>query len=363
MKKIAVLGSTGSIGTQTLDIIRANGDKLKVHSLVAYSDRAKLDSQCKEFAPEFDGLISEGKECLIQAVRGADVAVIATRGIAALESILFCLDNGIDVALANKEALVCAGELIMSKAGENGIRPIDSEHCAISQCLSGHSPSSLSRILLTASGGPFRNTPRNELPSVTCEQALRHPNWHMGSKITVDSATMMNKSLEVIEASFLFGVSADRIQIVVHPQSVVHSMVEYSNGEIVAQLAYPDMRLPIQIALLGDEGGYCCKPLDLRSMSGLTFEQCDFDKFPCARLGYDILRYPSLCRTVMNAANDVCVERFLRGKFSFVNFHNIIMNAVEYFCEEAARAELTVENIRNFDKSTRLYVNRLIDGE
>lgn len=363
MKKVAILGSTGSIGTQTLDIVRRNSDKLTVYSLVAYSNGTKLSEQAKEFSPQFCALISQnGEKCLVDAVNGADIAVVATRGITALECVLYCLDNGIDVAIANKEALVCAGELIMSRVGKAKLFPIDSEHCALGQCLLGHDKEKINKILLTASGGPFWNLRDEELKKVTAEEALKHPNWIMGSKITIDSATMMNKSLEVVEASFLFGVPVDRIEISVHRQSIVHSAVQYANGEIVAQMASPDMRLPIQIALLGDDGAFFCAD-PFGKFLELSFEACDFSKFPCAGLGYEIMQYPPLCRTVMNAANDVCVDRFLQGKFSFAQFYNIIMQAVKHFCGSARYAELSVENIKKFDEETKLFVQTLIDGE
>lgn len=365
MKKVAVLGSTGSIGTQTLDVIRKNSDKLKVHSLVAYSNIQKLAGQVEEFAPQYSALISvDGEKCLLEAVKGCDVAVVATRGITALDCIIYCLDNGIDVALANKETLVCAGELVMSKVGKARIYPIDSEHCAINQCLLGRDSSKVSKIMLTASGGPFWNTEVEQLPFITAQDALKHPNWNMGAKITIDSATMMNKSLEVIEASWLFGVPVDAIQIVVHRQSVVHSMVEYLDGSVIAQMAAPDMRLPIQIALLGENTfNDTLKHVNFEDLLTLTFEKCDFDKFPCARLGYEIKKYPPLCATIMNAANDVCVERFLQGKFSFAQFYNIILKAVDEFATAASQTDLTIEGIKKFERDTKLYVENLIDGD
>ena len=363
MKKVAILGSTGSIGTQTLDVIRNNSDKLKVHSLVAYSNVERLTEQAQEFSPFYCGLIErDGEQCLVEAVKDADIAVVATRGIVALESVIYCLEHGIDVALANKETLVCAGELIMPKVGKAKLYPIDSEHCAISQCLLGRSNSTVNKILLTASGGPFWDTDEKALSKVTAQQALAHPNWSMGAKITVDSATMMNKALEVIEASFLFGVPADKIQIVVHRQSVVHSMVEYADGSVIAQMANPDMRLPIQIALLG-VGNYRCQSVDFAKLLTLTFEGCNFDKFPCARLGYDIFKYSPLSRTVMNAANDVCVESFLQGKLSFNGIYNIILKAVDYFADTTSGCELTVETIKHFDKAAKLYTAELINGD
>ena len=363
MKKIAVLGCTGSIGTQTLDIIRENRDKLKVHSLVAYSNVEKLTEQAQEFSPVYCGLIKhDGEECLVDAVRGADIAVVATRGIVALQCVLYCLEHGIDVALANKETLVCAGELIMSKVGKARLYPIDSEHCAVSQCLLGRDNSTISKILLTASGGPFWETGEKLLRNVKAKQALAHPNWNMGAKITVDSATMMNKALEVIEASFLFAVDVSNIQIVVHRQSIVHSMVEYDDGSVIAQLATPDMRLPIQIALLG-QGNYKCQLVDFRKLLTLTFEECNFDKFPCARLGYDIFKYAPLARTVMNAANDMAVESFLQGKLSFGNIYNIILKTVNHLACDTEKNVLSIESIKYFDKVAKAYATELISGD
>lgn len=365
MKKVAVLGSTGSIGTQTLDVIRRYPDRLRAVSLVAYSNATKLSEQAEEFQPEFTALISvDGEACLTDAVRGCDLAVVATRGICAIDAVLYCLDNGIDVALANKETLVCAGRLIRDrlKQSKSKLYPVDSEHFAISQCLVGRGTGEVKRLLLTASGGPFWNASTDSLAYVTPQQALLHPNWNMGSKITIDSATMMNKALEVIEASFLFGVSVDKVEIVVHRQSVVHSMVELSNGSVMAQMANPDMRIPIQSALLGQVGKQIVPSIDFTKLLTLTFEPCDFVKFPCASLGYKIFDYPPLCATVMNAANDVCVERFLQGRLSFVDFYNIIIKAVEHFAVETAGVELTPNSVKYIEQSSRKYADELIDG-
>lgn len=364
MKRVAILGSTGSIGTQTLDVIHNNLDKLQVVSLVAFSNEKLLDEQARQFSPKFSGLISrDGEECLIKAVKDCDIAVVATRGIVAIDAVLYCLDNGIDVALANKETLVCAGALVMSRLGKAKLYPIDSEHCAISQCLSCSGKSRLSKILLTASGGPFWNSDINELETVTYRQALKHPNWSMGAKITIDSATMMNKALEVIEASWLFGVPTDKIQIVVHRQSVVHSMVEFSDGGVIAQLASADMRLPIQRALCGDDGDLAISNLNFTDLLNLTFERCDFDKFPCAKLGYEIAQYPPLCVTVMNAANDECVESFLNGKLIFTQFYNIIIQVVLHFAKEVYDVEVSTSSIKKYDKLARIYARQLLNGE
>ena len=363
MKKVAILGSTGSIGTQTLDVIRSNSDKLKVHSLVAYSNEEALKAQAAEFNPAFCALISrDGERCLIDAVEGCDVAVVATRGIVAIECILYCLDHGIDVALANKEALVCAGALIMPKVGRTRLFPVDSEHCAITQCIASRPNGKISKILLTASGGPFWKFSERDLKSVTAEQALQHPNWNMGAKITVDSATMMNKALEVIEASWLFGVKTPDVQIVVHRQSVVHSMVEFFDGGVIAQMALPNMRLPIQYALLPDSGRHSIGSVNFSDLLTLTFEKCNFEKFPCAKFGYEIGNYPPLAATVMNAANDVCVDAFLANRLSFGDFYNIIQKAIENFSKTLAGEMLTVQSIKKYDQQSREFVKALLDG-
>ena len=364
MKHVAILGSTGSIGTQTLDVIRQNSDKLKVHSLVAYSNAEALQAQVAEFAPKFHALISrDGEQCLIEAVKGCDVAVVATRGIVAIECVLYCLDNGIDVALANKEALVCAGELITSRVGKAKLYPVDSEHCAISQCLASRPNATVSKILLTASGGPFWNLQDEDLKFVTPQRALAHPNWSMGDKISIDSATMMNKALEVIEAKWLFGVPVKDVQIVVHRQSVVHSMVEFADGGVIAQLALPNMRLPIQHALLGDCGHANVGSVNFDKFLTLTFEKCNFDKFPCAKFGYEIENYPKLAATVMNAANDECVDAFLRDRLSFCDFYNIIQKVIVTFSDELAHEPLTVANVKKYDAKARQFAKSLLDGE
>ena len=362
MKKVAILGSTGSIGTQTLDVIRANPDKLKVFSLVAFSNTEKLRRQCEEFQPQFSALIAEsGEKCLIDAVCGADVAVVATRGIVALRAVLYCLENGIDVALANKETLVCAGQLVMSAlaTGKAKLIPVDSEHCAILQCLQGRDRQDLDKILLTASGGPFREVPTYQLHSVNAKDALAHPTWNMGQKITVDSATMFNKALEVLEARWLFDIPTSKIRIVVHPQSVVHSMVQWNSGSVMAQLAVPDMKLPIQLALLGES------PSDVKRVNfdllNLSFSACDFAKFPCARLGHEISQYPPLCATVMNAANDVCVENFLQGHMHFDKFYDVIKQTVNSLREVVQKLPLTVDNIEKYEYAARKLAQNIVN--
>lgn len=365
MIKVAVLGSTGSIGTQTMDILRRYTDKYKVVSLVAYSNAELLTEQAREFHPNYTALIEiDGEQCLVKAVENCDLAVVATRGICAVEAVLYCLDRNINVALANKETLVCAGRLITDKLkhSKSKLIPIDSEHFAVSQCLQGRNSCDISKLLLTASGGPFWDCAADDFAAITPQRALRHPNWKMGAKITIDSATMMNKALEVIEARWLFDVPTDRIKIVVHRQSTVHSMVEFADGSIMAQMANPDMRIPIQAAILGKVGQKISSSINFDKLLTLTFEPCDFDKFPCSKLGYEIFNYPELSATVMNAANDVCVEKFLTGKLLFNNFYNIIIRTVEFFAPQATNVGLSVANIKLYDKLSREYATKLIDG-
>lgn len=362
MKKVAVLGSTGSIGTQALQVIRNSPDKLKVCSLVAFSNAEKLALQAEEFKPDYTALIAEkGLDCLVSAVKDCDIALVATRGIAALDAVLYCLEHGIQVALANKEVLVCAGDLVMSKAAAGQIIPVDSEHSAVWQCLRVNPTECPDKLILTASGGPFWNMSADKLARVTPQQALNHPNWSMGQKITVDSATMMNKAFEVVEAHWLFGVPAQNIEISVHRQSIVHSLVQWSSGSVVAQLAVPDMRLPISLALLG-EGRSCVDKLDFASMPALTFEQPDYGKFPCAKLGHEILQYPPLCAAIMNAANDECVQYFLKGKLSFTKFYDTIKGTVDAFSRYVNGVPVTTKNVRKWDELARVYSRQQIEA-
>ena len=303
---IALLGSTGSIGVQTLDVARNLG--IKVSALTAYSDIDLLEKQAREFrppmvaigddtlAPELENRLKglgiqvlSGPEGIraAAAVDGVDKVVVAIVGIAGLLPTIEAIRNGRDVALANKETLVTAGHIVMAEAESRGVTvfPVDSEHSAVYQCLAGNRKQDVERLLLTASGGPFRGMGYDELRNVTAEQALKHPNWSMGSKITIDSATMMNKGLEVIEARWLFGFSPEKISVLVHPQSIIHSMVEYKDGSVIAQLGQPDMRIPIQLSLTWPER--CANEfprLDLIKSGVLTFEEPDMEKFRCLRL-------------------------------------------------------------------------------
>ena len=359
MKKVAVLGSTGSIGTQTLDVIARRSDLFTVHSLVAHSNDKRLQEQCEKFRPQYSQLLTVDSDAMIKAVKGADIVMVATRGISALKAVLYCLDNGIDIALANKETLICAGKLIKERlaVSKAHLYPVDSEHCAIWECLNGQKPASL---VLTASGGAFYNIPAEQLDKMKSVDALRHPNWNMGSKITIDSATLMNKAFEVLEASVLFDVPLCDIEVVVHRQSVVHSMVRYPDGSIIAQMAVPDMRLPILYALTGGhhvEG--CVSQLSFDKMLSLTFERPDMEKFPCLKLPAYIDGKGDLMPTVLCAADEVCVEAYMNGDIVFGDFYKIISKAVEYFSGILPPVQ-TVSDIEETDKKVRLYTKSLI---
>lgn len=346
-QRIALLGSTGSIGEQTLDVVRAHGEEFEVVVLTAGSNWQRLAQQAIEFEPDAVVIADEkyyadlkaaldkypikvyaGSAAIEQVVRGdsAEVIVNALVGYAGMMPSLAAVKTGKKLALANKESLVIAGRQIIDAALENGsqILPIDSEHSAVFQCIVGE-VSSVKRIILTASGGPFLRTPAHELSSVTVEQALKHPNWSMGAKITVDSSTMVNKGFEVIEAHWLFGLPTEKISVLVHPQSVVHSMVEFDDGAIKAQLGTPDMRLPIQYALMfprrADFGG---SRLDFAAMSTLTFEEPDNVRFPALGMAYDCLRRGGTAPCVMNAANEVAVAAFLAGQIGYTDIVRVI---------------------------------------
>jgi 1-deoxy-D-xylulose-5-phosphate reductoisomerase len=345
-KKISILGSTGSIGVQTLDVARNLG--LQVLALTAYANAELLEKQAREFKPrvisigdeaaaetlrerlgDLDIQVLSGREGMIQAavLEEVDTVVTSVVGTVGLLPTVEAIRKGKDIALANKETLVTAGAIVMAEAQKHNVRilPVDSEHSAIYQCLSGNRASSVDRIILTASGGPFRGRKRENLREVTLEQALKHPNWSMGSKITIDSATLMNKGLEVIEAKWLFGLANEQIHVIVHPQSIIHSMVEYVDGSVIAQLGSPDMRLPIQFALTWPKRvSNPFSRLDLLKASSLTFEKPDFEAFPCLRLAFEALQAGGTLPAVMNAANEIAVGAFLNRKIGFLEIADII---------------------------------------
>ena len=345
---VSVLGATGSIGASTLDVLARHPERYRVFALTAHGAADALAELCRRHRPRYAVLsgIAEnqslrrqfreaGSELLFGAAALEDVArdrechtvMAAIVGAAGLAATLAAARAGKRVLLANKEALVLAGPLFMRAAKEAGaeLLPIDSEHNAVFQCLSGNSLRAVKRIVLTASGGPFRSLPVEKLGGVTPEQACAHPNWVMGRKISVDSATMMNKGLEVIEARWLFDVEPERIEVVIHPQSIVHSMVEYVDGSVIAQMSNPDMRVPIAHALAYPERiASGAQPLDLTAMKNLSFERPDMQRFPCLQLAYGALRAGGTAPAVLNAANEVAVEAFLDGRLPFTAIPRVI---------------------------------------
>ncbi len=348
-KKIAILGSTGSIGISTLKVVEKLKPSFRVTGLTAYRNAKDLAKQIKLFKPKMAAImdwkffpelkaltrgtstqILAGEEGVVAvaAESGADLVLSAIVGAAGLKPTLSAIQKGKDIALANKETMVMAGEVVTKAAKKSGskILPVDSEHCAVFQCLAGSvKTSDIHKILLTASGGPFRNLDRKHFPKITIQQALKHPTWRMGPKITIDSATLMNKGLEVIEAHFLFNVPYEKIDIVIHPESVIHSMVEYIDGSVMAQLGTTDMQIPIQYALTYP--GRANSPvnrLDLTKVKNLNFQEPDRKKFPCVDLAYEAGEKGGTYPAVLNAANEVAVARFLKGEISFTRIPIII---------------------------------------
>ena len=346
---LAVLGSTGSIGRQTLEVVRTLGDRFNVVALAAGLNVTLLEEQAREFRPRFVyaeresdylyGRISGGElPCRwatmeeMASHRDVDLVVVATAGSAGLAPSLAALGAGKPVALANKEVLVMAGHLLTGEAARHGgeLRPIDSEHSAVWQCLWGERPETVERIVLTASGGPFRDTPLEELARVTAEEALRHPNWQMGQRVTVDSATLLNKGLECIEARWLFDVPLERIEVVLHRESIVHSLVEFRDGSVKAQLGVPDMRLPIQCALTYPERlpGSAVPRLDLKRIGTLTFAAADKRRFPCLGLALEAGRRGGTYPAVLAAADEVAVQHFLAGHLRFLDIGRAVEEAL-----------------------------------
>ncbi len=349
MKKVAILGSTGSIGTQTLDVIRKNND-LELVAISAGSNINLLEQQIREFHPVVAAVWSEenakllktaiadvvpackivsGMDGLLEVatVSESDILITAIVGMIGIKPTIAAIHAGKDIGLANKETLVTAGHIIMPLAKEKNVSilPVDSEHSAIFQCLNGERQNHLKKILLTASGGPFRGMSKEDLECVTLEMALKHPNWSMGKKITIDSATMVNKGLEVIEAKWLFQVEPEQIEVVVQPQSIIHSMVEFDDGAVIAQLGTPDMRLPIQYALYYPKRVYLDGArLDFSKLSEITFQKPDMDTFLGLRYAYDAIAKGGSMPTVLNAANELAVAKFLNKKIKFLEIYEII---------------------------------------
>jgi 1-deoxy-D-xylulose-5-phosphate reductoisomerase len=360
LRNIAILGSTGSIGCSALEVIANIPDRFRVTCLTANKNIALLQEQINHFRPKAVVLLDEsqasilkscvdgetevlvGEDGLQQIVQRKDVDIVlsALTGFAGLKPTLSAIEAGKDVALANKETLVVAGEIIMRKVREHGVQllPVDSEHSAILQCLRGENIDEVDRLILTASGGPFLNLDKKHFSSITVAQALNHPTWKMGNKITIDSATLMNKGLEVIEAFWLFGLPPEKIEVVIHPQSIIHSMVEFADGSIKAQLGIPDMKLPIQYALMFPERPTTAyRRLDFGALRQMTFQKPDFEKFRCLALALRALETGGTMPAVLNAANEVAVQLFLDGR--------ILFDAIPTMIEEAMAAHTPLHNI------------------
>ena len=375
-KHIAILGSTGSIGTQTLDVVREQGD-ICVTALAAGNNITLLEQQIREFHPALAAVWEENRakelrekirDCNTKVVSGmeglleiavqpeAEILVTAIVGMLGIRPTIAAMKAGKDIALANKETLVTAGHLIMPLAKEQGVSilPVDSEHSAIFQSLNGEHGNKIDKILLTASGGPFRGRKRAELENIQVEDALKHPNWSMGRKITIDSATLVNKGLEVMEAKWLFGTELEQIQVVVHPQSVIHSMVQYEDGAVIAQLGTPDMRLPIQYALYYPQRRTLSgKRLDFYELANLTFEKPDLDTFTGLKLAMEALKKGGNIPTAFNAANERAVAKFLDRKIRFLEIPEIIAACMEH-CTYIAHPE--VDEILDTEQAVYEYI-------
>lgn len=387
MKNLSILGSTGSIGVSTLEIVAAHPDRFKVIAMTAGRNLELFAQQIKRFSPQIAAValqddvaklqamcpgqkveILGGVEGLIAAATAAEteMVVAAIVGAAGLVPTAAAIRAGKDVALANKETLVTAGNIFMELVKQHNVKlyPVDSEHSAVFQSMEGHRKEDISRIILTASGGPFLNTPIKELASVTVRDALNHPNWSMGRKITIDSATMMNKGLEVIEARWLFNTPVDRIAVNIHPQSIIHSMVEYIDGCVMAQLGIPDMKAPIAYAMAYPERITTnIKALDLTELSGLTFFKPDLEKFRCLALAYQAIQEQESLPAVMNAANEIAVEYFLDGKIGFMQIAQVIEETMQ---AHAGHDLKTIEEVLQADQwgraKAREFCEQVIKG-
>ena len=391
MRKLSILGSTGSIGKQTLEVARKAPSDFTVEALSCDSDIDTLYGQIEEFRPKVCSVVNEkkalelkerlkasnidtevltGKEgnIAIATLDSIDTIVGAIVGFAGLEPVYHAVLKGKDIALANKETLVAGGDIIMPLIKKMGVAmlPIDSEHSAIWQCLKGEKREDLDRILITASGGPFRGMKREELENVTLENALHHPTWNMGGKITIDSATMMNKGLEIIEAHHLYGIACSKIDVVVHPQSIIHSMIRLKDGSVLAQMGKPSMVLPIEVALYyPDRGPSIVTEFDpfAPGMNNLTFEPCDTEVFRLVKLAYETGDKGGLYPTVMNAANESAVRSYLKGKIKFLDIERTVFETVEKMDQKIKDTPLTIETIEQADSDARIYADEIIDGK
>ena len=375
MKRISVLGSTGSIGLQSLDVARKHS--LDIQALAAHSSWRKLEEQAREFSPRYvciydekyysdlkksladtDIKVLSGMDglCEIASSRETDILLNSVVGMVGLLPTLTAIDNGKDIALANKETLVAGGNLVMSAAEKKGVNifPVDSEHSAIFQCLQGNSMNKISKIILTASGGPFFGKTKKDLENVTAAEALNHPNWSMGNKITIDSSTLMNKGLEFIEAKWLFDLTPDQIEIVVHRQSVLHSAVQFEDYSVIGQMGVPDMRIPIQYAILYPERTECpVSPLSLTDYGTLTFEKPDIGTFDCLAVCIEAIKRGGAYPCIVNAANEVAVQFFLDGKIKFPQIGELVRSAFEHFEYREIRS---YDDVISADMAAREYV-------
>lgn len=379
-KNISILGSTGSIGTQTLDVVREIGG-INVKAITANNNIELLEKQIREFNPDIAAVMNEEmaeklkervKDCgtkilsgidgLIEAAvyKESDTVVTSVVGNIGIVPTFEAIKAGKNIALANKETLISAGELIINAVKKYDVKlyPVDSEHSAIFQCLRGNEDNKIRRILLTASGGPFRGRKREELLNVRAEDALKHPNWSMGKKVTIDSASLMNKGLEVIEAKWLFGVDVEDIEVLIHPQSIVHSAVEYEDGAVIAQMGEPDMKVPIQYALTYPKRIKNSFPkIDFAQRNSLTFEKPDMDTFKCLSLAYRAIKTGGTMPTVMNGANEMAVAAFLENKIGFLDIADIIEKTMMSY---NVKYDYTVEDLVEADKWARNFSNNLI---
>lgn len=380
MRKISILGATGSIGTQTLDVIRKEKDRFQLVAISANSSSKKVIEIINEFNPPYVVLTEEkayievkdyciniskntkvlfGMDGLniIASLSEVDIVVTSVVGMVGLVPTITAIRSGKDIALANKETLVTGGKLVMSEAKKHNVKilPVDSEHGAIFQCLQGNEKSSVNKILLTASGGPFRGKKECELSRVTVDEALKHPRWNMGKKISIDSATLMNKGLEVIEAHFLFDINYDQIEVVVHPESVIHSMVEYIDGSVIAQMGSTDMKLPIQYALnYPKRKNAVVEKLDFYKIGALTFEKPDMNTFKPLKLAYEAGKAGGTMPAILNAANECAVDLFLNKRIKFLQIGNILEMCMDKF---TIQQNYTLEDILQLDSKVKSYVN------
>ncbi len=379
MKKIGILGSTGSIGTQTLEVVEKQPEKYKVEYLSAKSNASLLCSQAKKFNVKAICILDDSKKsyCIkklpnVEILSGRygllklasyskiDLMINALVGADGMEPTVRCINSGVDIALSNKESMVMAGDYINKLCKKNNVKifPMDSEHSAIWQCLKGEKFDQVNKLILTGSGGPFRQKSIKEFPNIKKEDALKHPNWDMGKKISIDSATMMNKGLEVIEAFWLFKIPIEKIEIIIHPQSIIHSLVEFVDGSIKAQLGIPDMKIPIQYAMsYPNHDNIYWESLDLAKIKKLTFESPDLEKFPCIKLAYDAIKKGGTSPVALNVANDIAVDLFLNDKIKFINISQIIDLAIK---GHTYVANPNLDDIDNVSKETKKFVNNLI---